>query len=102
MKNPLKSRGDHTTRDGAPSRARRMWGIKQSMTMLWRRDTAAPVAIEPQLALEEVVAAPNLDAAIKLVETQYNFRAHPYFLWIDARTTSSADFYRSQLPFRFA
>jgi pyrroloquinoline-quinone synthase len=56
----------------------------------------------PQLTLEETGSLPSVTTALKLIEAQYDFRGHPYFLWMAERTTGVTEFRRSQVPFRFA
>ena len=68
-----------------------------------RPDVATePGAIEPQLSLEELVAAPTLEAAVELLESRYLFPRHPYFLWMHDPDTTRDAFRATQVPFRFA
>jgi pyrroloquinoline-quinone synthase len=50
----------------------------------------------------ELVNLPTLEAAVNRVAAVYDFRHHPYLIWMQADTTSRQEFRRSQLPFRFA
>jgi pyrroloquinoline-quinone synthase len=59
-------------------------------------------AVAPRLDVEEVAAQPSLASAVALVESRYDFRAHPYLLWMDEPSTQVASFRVSQVPFRFA
>lgn len=61
-----------------------------------------PTAIEPELSIEELIARPSFAAAVELVESRYDFRRHPYSLWMDSPRTSIESFRASQVPFRFA
>src|SRR5438067_10981554 len=65
-------------------------------------DPAATEAIEPELAIDEIAAAPSFDAAVALVASRYQFRRHPYLLWMHAPPTGRDKFRRTQGPFRFA
>jgi pyrroloquinoline-quinone synthase len=64
------------------------------------RPVAAPLPIQPRLALEELEAAATLEEALALVAARYDFSRHAYFLWLEG--ASRDDFRRTQIPFRFA
>jgi pyrroloquinoline-quinone synthase len=61
-----------------------------------------PTPVEPELSIEELIARPSFAAAVDLIEARYDFRRHPYFLWMDSPRTSIESFRASQVPFRFA
>jgi pyrroloquinoline-quinone synthase len=56
----------------------------------------------PQLTWEELINYPTLETAVNRVAEVYNFRHHPYLIWIQSPATSREQFRHSQLPFRFA
>lgn len=58
--------------------------------------------VNPALSLEELVAAPTLEAAVELLESRYCFPRHPYFLWMHDPATTRDEFRATQMPFRFA
>jgi pyrroloquinoline-quinone synthase len=66
------------------------------------RERAEDGAVEPQLSADELQHAASFDAAIALCAERYDFRRHPYFLWMHAPSTGRDQFRRSQVPFRFA
>lgn len=58
--------------------------------------------VTPKLVWEELIAMPRLETAVLQVAEVYDFRCHPYLLWMQAASTSRDAFRQSQLPFRFA
>lgn len=66
------------------------------------RERAEDVAVEPQLSADELQQARSFDAAVALIAARYDFRRHPYFLWMHAPSTGRDSFRRTQVPFRFA
>ncbi|NES93783.1 MAG: iron-containing redox enzyme family protein [Desertifilum sp. SIO1I2] len=59
--------------------------------------------ISPQtLGWQELVKYPTLNAAVLHVASSYDFRYHPYLVWMQETATSREAFCQSQLPFRFA
>jgi pyrroloquinoline-quinone synthase len=72
------------------------------MAALSKEDRTTEAASVRQLSLEEAVSLPSVTAAVELIATRYDFRAHPYFRWMVDPATDVVDFRRSQVPFRFA
>lgn len=60
------------------------------------------IVAKPQLCWDELVKFPTLNAAVLHLGTIYDFRRHPYLIWMQAASTSREAFLQSQLPFRFA
>ncbi len=58
--------------------------------------------IEPELSVDELTAAPTIDAALALLTARYCFARHPYFLWLHSSESTRDQFRQTQLPFRFA
>jgi pyrroloquinoline-quinone synthase len=56
----------------------------------------------PTLYWDQVAEIELLDAAVHTVARAYNFRRHPYFLWVRHPDTSRVSFRCSQVRFRFA
>ncbi len=56
----------------------------------------------PQLIWEDLVHIPTFSGAINRVAEVFDFRRHPYILWMQASSTNREVFRRSQLPFRYA
>jgi len=42
----------------------------------------------PALAWEDLAAMPTLDAAVLQVAAIYDFRCHPYLIWMQSHSTS--------------
>lgn len=58
--------------------------------------------INPQLCLNELNKSSTLSEAVLKISQVYNFRYHPYLIWMQLDSTSKSDFLQTQLPFRFA
>jgi pyrroloquinoline-quinone synthase len=57
---------------------------------------------QPSLPLDDVADCSSLDQALLTVAEMYDFRWHPYFLWMRAQSTDRQSFRHSQIPFRYA
>lgn len=58
--------------------------------------------IVPKLSEKQLINLPTLETAIVKFSEVYNFRHHPYFIWMQDAATTREEFRKSQLPFRFA
>ncbi|NMG59546.1 hypothetical protein E1H12_13720 [Geitlerinema sp. P-1104] len=58
--------------------------------------------IQAKLLWTDLVTLPTVDSAMSAIAATYDFKTHPYLLWMQADTTDAAGFRQSQLPFRFA
>jgi pyrroloquinoline-quinone synthase len=59
-------------------------------------------AIRPILVVQDLTHLLTLDAAVSKVAEAYDFRHHPYLVWMQANSTQRNDFLHSQAPFCFA
>lgn len=60
------------------------------------------LSLSPQLTINTLAQLPSLDHALHEVANVYDFRHHPYILWMQHPSTTRQDFCQSQIPFRFA
>jgi pyrroloquinoline-quinone synthase len=56
----------------------------------------------PEITWEELANYSTLEIAVNRVVEAYDFRHHPYIIWMQASGTSREEFRQSQLSFRFA
>jgi len=99
MVNPLKE--IRATSCGMKPRTERPYELmyyRTSMMLVMDRSASAFAAITS----ETVITVSTLEAAVLQVAAAYDFRHHPYLLWMQAPMTSCEAFRQSQLPFRFA
>ena len=57
---------------------------------------------QPELVWQELTRLPTVEAAARQVAEAYDFRCHPYLVWMQADTTDRREFLHSQTPFCFA
>jgi pyrroloquinoline-quinone synthase len=55
-----------------------------------------------QLYVEDIVRCTTLSEAVLMVNNAYDFHRHPYFIWMQAPSTSRSQFLCTQLPICFA
>ncbi|MEP1077531.1 iron-containing redox enzyme family protein [Leptolyngbya sp. PL-A3] len=60
------------------------------------------LSLTPQLTANTLVQCTSLEHALQEVASVYDFRRHPYIIWMQHPSTSRQDFCQSQIPFRFA
>jgi pyrroloquinoline-quinone synthase len=62
----------------------------------------SPRPVVPNLYWDQLVELPSLDDAVQAIARAYDFRRHPYFLWVREPETTRVSFRCSQVRFRFA
>lgn len=61
-----------------------------------------PVTSKPDLYWAQVAIHESLEGAVACLLEAYDFKQHPYFLWLADPGTTREAFRASQVPFRFA
>lgn len=63
---------------------------------------AVRMVTTPELCCGDLTNLTTLEEAVQQVSQAYDFKRHPYLLWMQSQFTSREGFLKTQLPFRFA